>query len=220
MATVTKGRTFISGETVTPARLNNLVDLATVTDIQTADIADGQITLEKLVAAVQQSLVPAGAVQAFAMNSAPTGWLAANGSAVLRSGSSGYPALFAAIGTTYGAGNGSTTFNLPDLRGEFVRGIDGGRGVDTGRVFGSAQLDQMQRITGSVGVRAGNTGGSPLGAFVTSSTSGARPDGTLSGGAFNPMRFDSGNSPNARVSATTDGETRSRNVAMLYCIKF
>jgi hypothetical protein len=48
MATVTKGRTFTSGETVTPAKLNDVVDLATVTDIQTTDIADGQITTAKI----------------------------------------------------------------------------------------------------------------------------------------------------------------------------
>jgi hypothetical protein len=48
MATVTKGRTFVSGEIITPAKLNNVVDLATVTDIQTADIADGQITTAKI----------------------------------------------------------------------------------------------------------------------------------------------------------------------------
>jgi hypothetical protein len=48
MATVTKGRTFTSGETVTPAKLNDVVDLATVTNIQTADIADGQITTAKI----------------------------------------------------------------------------------------------------------------------------------------------------------------------------
>ena len=48
MATVTKGRTFVSGEIITPAKLNNVVDLATVTDIQTADVADGQITTAKI----------------------------------------------------------------------------------------------------------------------------------------------------------------------------
>jgi hypothetical protein len=48
MANVTKGRTFTSGETVTPAKLNDVVDLATVTNIQTADIADGQVTQAKL----------------------------------------------------------------------------------------------------------------------------------------------------------------------------
>lgn len=50
-----------------------------------------------------------------------------------------YASLFAAIGTTYGAGDGATTFALPDLRGEFVRGFDDGRGVDVGRSFGSSQ---------------------------------------------------------------------------------
>jgi hypothetical protein len=48
MATITKGRTFTSGETVTPAKLNDVVDLATVTNIQTADIADGQVTAAKI----------------------------------------------------------------------------------------------------------------------------------------------------------------------------
>jgi hypothetical protein len=55
MATVTKGRTFTSGETVTPAKLNDVVDLATVTNIQTADIADGQVNAAKLAAALDLS---------------------------------------------------------------------------------------------------------------------------------------------------------------------
>lgn len=71
-----------------------------------------------------------------AANAIPFGWLKANGAAVSRTA---YPALFAAIGTIYGAGDGATTFNLPDFRGEFPRGFDAGRGVDSGRVFGSAQ---------------------------------------------------------------------------------
>lgn len=60
----------------------------------------------------------------------------ANGAAVSRSA---YPELFAIIGTTYGAGDGSTTFNLPDLRGVFIRGADDGKGIDIGRVLGSLQ---------------------------------------------------------------------------------
>lgn len=56
MATVTKGRTFVSGETVTPAKLNELVDNATVTAIQTADIADGQITNAKVSASAAIAL--------------------------------------------------------------------------------------------------------------------------------------------------------------------
>ncbi len=80
---------------------------------------------------------PPGMVSVFAMSSAPTGWLKANGAAVSRTT---YASLFAAIGTTFGAGDGTTTFNVPDLRGEFVRGWDDGRGVDTARAIGSAQL--------------------------------------------------------------------------------
>ena len=82
---------------------------------------------------------PTGSVIAFAGASAPTGWLMCNGDAVSRTT---YAALFSTLGSTYGAGDGSTTFNLPDLRGEFVRGLDGGRGVDSGRTLGSAQSGQ------------------------------------------------------------------------------
>jgi hypothetical protein len=60
MATVTKGRTFTSGETVTPAKLNDVVDLATVTDIQTADIADGQVTDAKVATGIDASKLTTG----------------------------------------------------------------------------------------------------------------------------------------------------------------
>lgn len=85
-------------------------------------------------------LVPTGAVSAFAMAAAPNGWLPANGATVSRTT---YAALFDKIGTTYGAGNGSTTFRLPDLRGEFIRGVDDGRGVDAGRVLGTLQSGEI-----------------------------------------------------------------------------
>lgn len=84
---------------------------------------------------------PPGQMAPFAMTTAPTGWLKANGAAVSRTT---YAALFAAIGTTWGVGNGSTTFNLPDWRGKFVRGYDDGRGVDVDRVFGEAQADLIK----------------------------------------------------------------------------
>lgn len=82
------------------------------------------------------SFVPAGAINIWPAAAAPAGWLLSQGQAVSRTT---YAKLFAVIGTTYGPGNGSTTFNLPDLRGYFVRGLDAGRGVDTGRVLGSGQ---------------------------------------------------------------------------------
>ncbi|WPU63776.1 phage tail protein [Peredibacter starrii] len=87
------------------------------------------------------SSTPAGQVATYAMSTCPSGWIKANGAAVSRTT---YAGLFAAVGTTWGAGDGSTTFNLPDLRGEFVRGWDDGRGVDTGRAIASAQADDYK----------------------------------------------------------------------------
>ena len=138
--TVTPTQTFISGDTVLPATLNQLAQSTvalTAGSIVDADVsASAAIALSKLatgalptaitvasanmVTATAQALLPAGAVMAFAMNSAPAGWLAANGEAVSRST---YATLFAAISTTHGSGDGSTTFNVPDLRGIFVRGL-------------------------------------------------------------------------------------------------
>ncbi|MFD2578808.1 tail fiber protein [Novosphingobium colocasiae] len=84
---------------------------------------------------------PAGQVAAFAMAVAPAGWLACNGAAVSRET---YAALFSAISTEWGGGDGSTTFNLPDLRGEFLRGWDDGRGIDADRDFASFQADELK----------------------------------------------------------------------------
>jgi len=83
----------------------------------------------------------AGSVSSFAMTTPPDGWLECNGQAVSRST---YALLFKKIGTGYGGGDGSTSFNLPDLRGVFVRGWDHGRGIDPGRSLGNFQSDQMQ----------------------------------------------------------------------------
>lgn len=132
-----------------------------------------------------------GDIKFHAVNAIPPDWLKANGAAVSRTA---YAALFAAIGTTYGAGDGSTTFTLPDLRGEFLRGFDDGRGADSGRVFGTAQLDGFKSHThaGSMGAAAYSGGAA----------------GTIVG----PGPIDSG--------ANGGAETRPRNVAMLACIKF
>jgi len=155
---------------------------------------------------------PVGSVTMYAASSAPDGWLECDGSNVNRAT---FPNLFNAIGITFGSGDGSTTFGLPDLRGEFVRGWDNGRGVDSGRSFGTAQLDQMQRITGTLGHRARIQ--TTSGAFTRSPSA---DFGTAAGGnGDETANFDSGNSPNARVSDTTDGETRPRNIALMYIIK-
>lgn len=155
--------------------------------------------------------VPSGAVMVFAMNSVPSGYLACNGTAVSRST---YAALFAAIGTTWGAGDGSTTFNLPDLRGEFVRGFDAGRGADPGRAFASFQSDAIRNITGffnKIRVKL-NTDYSAGGAFA-GATGEVSGDANL--GSANTVNFDF----DASRVVPTANQNRPRNIAMLYCIK-
>jgi len=71
--------------------------------------------------------VPTGAIFSFPTNVPPTGYLECDGSAISRTT---YASLFALIGVMYGSGDGSTTFNLPDYRGRFLRGVDNGSGRD------------------------------------------------------------------------------------------
>jgi microcystin-dependent protein len=84
----------------------------------------------------------AGEVFSFAGSTPPAGSLLCNGALISRTA---YANLFAAIGIVYGAGDGNTTFALPDYRGEFPRFADLGRGVDLGRSLGSAQAGQNER---------------------------------------------------------------------------
>ena len=154
---------------------------------------------------------PTGSVIQFAGSSAPSGYLKANGNAVSRTT---YAALFAAIGTAYGTGDGSTTFNLPDLRGEFVRGLDDGRGVDSGRAIGSAQEDAFQGhwhgIENATNGQAGNDGGGGAG------SGNIRIDGAPS----TPYPYATyTTSDGVNGTPRTASETRPRNIALLYCIK-
>ena len=148
--------------------------------------------------------VPSGAVFWFAANTAPTGYLKANGIAISRTT---YSALFAVIGTTYGAGDGSTTFNLPNLLGEFIRGWDDGRGVDPARVFGSSQEDAFQgHIHGwrQYPANGGGAGNTPL----------AQPGGSIRSDIVTTPLTDGVNG-----TPRTASETRPRNIALLPCIK-
>ena len=148
-----------------------------------------------------------GQVAMFAMATPPGGWLRCNGAAVSRTA---YKALFARIGIVYGAGDGSTTFNLPDLRGEFVRGWDDARGLDAGRVLGSFQNwmvgkhdhATLAKYAGSPN-NYSSTGGNVIGQnLATNSTSGELV--------------------NLHTLTTSAGgvETRPRNIALLYCIRY
>ena len=152
-----------------------------------------------------------GAVMTFAMSTAPTGWLKCNGAAVSRTT---YSTLFDAIGTTFGVGDGSTTFALPDLRGEFVRGYDDGRGIDAGRSFGSAQAAGLPNINAYAQAIAGQ-GTVSTGAITLTNYGGQF--GSSGGGTFANLTF-SAQASNAIYGNSTT--VQPRNVALLYCIKY
>jgi len=152
-----------------------------------------------------------GVIGYCAMNAVPLGALKANGAMVSRTA---YARLFAKIGTTYGAGNGSTTFALPDERGEFMRGWDDGRSVDAGRVFGSAQGDAIRNISGQLifGTQMANVQ-STSGAFSSGTTNQLMPQqAAVNALGIGVLNF------NASNSVPTAAENRPRNNARLAVI--
>lgn len=146
----------------------------------------------------------AGQVVYFANATPPAGWLKCNGAAVSRAT---YATLFAAIGTTYGAGDGATTFNVPDLRGTFFRALDDGRGLDTGRVIGSGQVAYAGNITASMRDRGFGSGAAYNAAYGI----------TIQGHAWDVAGV--GSNAAATVDVTP-GDARPINVALLACIKY
>ena len=171
--------------------------------------------------------VPTGSVFCMAVISIPTGYLECNGAAVSRST---YSALFAVIGVQYGSGNGSSTFNLPDLRGEFIRGVDRGRGVDSGRNIATAQGSQNSSHNHSASASSSSSVSDPghkhnilFGAGNFGGFSGAitvRDSGTITD-RLSTATTGISVSTSTSVSIGNQGgnEARPRNIAMMYIIK-
>lgn len=166
-----------------------------------------------------------GQVAFFARQTPPPGWLKANGAAVSRNV---YTNLFTAISTLWGGGDGSTTFNVPDLRGEFLRGWDDGRGADPGR--GVATWQGSQNLIHSHGASA--SVGDPGHAHVTNipvkpNGFGAGPYAMLDGNSgllgFQGTATDTrttGITVSVSIANDGGGEARPRNIALLACIKY
>ena len=164
---------------------------------------------------------PPGAVMHFAGSVVPDGWLKANGQAVSRAT---YKDLFAAIGTTYGAGDGVKTFNLPDLRGEFIRGWDDGRGIDNQRIAGSSQSDAVQSHnhflptgTGEAHPNPDKRYAIPDETFTNTTVNYNSTSGTTNTTYPNPDYYQPDHVGNIGRFAP---ETRPRNIALLACIKY
>ena len=150
--------------------------------------------------------IPAGTINTYAGSTAPSGWLEANGAAISRTT---YAVLYAAIGNSFGPGDGSTTFNLPDLRGVFVRGWDHGAGRDPDAASRTALLS---------GGATGNNVGSYQADEFKSHTHTIK---------WLPNDGAAGNNKHAfegpylyTTSAAGGNETRPKNVYLMYIIKY
>lgn len=146
------------------------------------------------------SSVPVGTVISVAHNDAPdAGWLKCNGAPVSRTA---YARLFAKIGTSYGNPSASN-FSLPDFRGEFLRGLDDGRGVNAGRKLGVIEYDQVGPHSHGFQLRRDKATFRP-------------------GDNENAVYGDENRNGIDTLSTllTTTNETRPRNMAVVYWIKF
>lgn len=165
-------------------------------------------------------LVEVATVRYTLLSTAPSGWLKANGAEVSRTT---YAKLFAALSTTYGAGNGTTTFNLPDLRGEFIRGWDDGRGIDAGRLLGHAQGDLIKGHdhTGTTTQNGAHTHSTSTGlSWAMRNNPGL--DSAYGGWGIGEGNMQSAGSHTHSFTTNLTGgaETRPRNIALLAIIKY
>ncbi len=171
--------------------------------------------------------VPTGSVFCMAVATVPTGYFECNGQSLNRNT---YAALFAVIGTQYGAAD-SSTFKVPDLRGEFVRGFDNGRNIDPGRGIGSSQSGQNLSHDHDADASATSNVSDP-GHRHNARGYGNDDDGgnQFTGSGNNSVRNNAIEDATTGISVATnvsidvdnDGgnEARPRNIAMMYIIKF
>ncbi|MEY6968258.1 phage tail protein [Escherichia coli] len=147
------------------------------------------------------SALPVGVPVPWPSATPPTGWLKCNGAVF---SAEEYPELAKVYPTN----------KLPDLRGEFIRGWDDGRGVDSGRALLSAQSDTLQNITGSFFDITTGPNNNTVGAFTTSTLT-PNLASIATGGKFKQANFYFDASRVARTST----ETRARNIAFNFIVR-
>ncbi|MGH7787356.1 MAG: phage tail protein, partial [Candidatus Binatia bacterium] len=117
--------------------------------VDTEQLADGAVTIEKIDPTV---LIPAGAIMPYAGSTAPPGWVLCDGTEYDGTLPE-FAALYDAIGTSFGEGSGANLFKVPDLRGQFLRGLDPSGSVDpdgASRTVGSTQGTAIVPLSGLV----------------------------------------------------------------------
>lgn len=165
------------------------------------------------------STLMSGSIWYFAHMAIPDTFLSCDGRAVSRTQ---YRALFQRIGTSFGAGNGSTTFNLPDLRAEFIRGWDGGRGIDPDRILGSSQAQQNKQHTHTGSANStGNHNHTIPNQHIFSGGTGVQAGSNLrhnENAAVLPIGS-AGNHSHTITLISAGAENRPKNVALIPAIK-
>lgn len=218
----------LPGDCVNDDSLNGskLVD-ASVTNVKlaanavgTSNVQDGAITAAKLAAAIE-NLVPVGTILPYGGASAPSGYLICNGQSISRAT---YASLYAVIGNSFGTADG-VSFNVPDLRGRFLRMVDGGAANDPDRASRTA-------------LKTGGASGDNIGSAQDYTTaqhfhfvlSTAASTNSISSGNYIAKAFlgfnTSGSGGNntaateAKTSSSGGNETRPTNVNVNYIIKY
>lgn len=215
-------------------RVNELPgDCITDATITTAKIQDDAITLDKLADAISERFIPVGTVLAFGSETAPDGYFNCDGSAISRTT---YADLFAVIGTSFGEGDGSTTFNLPNFEGRFLRGWANGNANDpdrgsrtamasggaTGDSVGSIQADAIRNITGTFAFTDDNDT-SPASRVKFANGAFTAVDNGYNTGAFAAYSTSAGNdtvSFDASTQVATGGDNRPINAYVNFIIKY
>lgn len=209
--------------------------------ITTEKINASSVNLSKLATEVINKLVPAGTIHAYGGNVVPSGYFLCDGAAYSRTV---FSALFGAVGTNYGSGDGASTFNVPDLRGLFLRGRDAGtlRDNDSSTRIASGLGGAVGDAVGSYQIDATRLANTPMsGSSVTGSNNqshthgqstnntnsqgfqapqGSNQSGT-NGGGGNTGPDSNGHNHNFTLTMDTggDAETRPKNVYVNYIIK-
>ncbi|EJF76755.1 hypothetical protein ME7_00787 [Bartonella birtlesii LL-WM9] len=166
-----------------------------------------------------QNFLPSGFIGTFATEKIPSGWLLCDGREYSRKA---YVNLYAAIGSIWGVGNGYSTFNVPDLRGMFLRGLDSGKNIDKGRCLGKKQEDSFKAHSHN-----GKTNSAGRHHHIVD---GIRPQGLDVRLATNNKYYYSGygdlstsfsgeHTHEVFVDKTGEDETRPINMAVVYAIK-
>lgn len=202
----------LTADTVPYANASKQLTSSAVTPTELGYVSGVTSAIQTQINAISATTVPSGQISMYGGSSAPSGYLLCDGAAVSRTT---YAALFTAISTTFGTGDGSTTFNVPDIRGIFVRGagthgtLTNANGTAFSGTLGTQQNDKMQGHA--------HSGNFPQ---VNGSHANDAGTGTLYGtGSTNSASIGNPSTDGANGTPRTGTETNPANISLTYIIK-